>query len=110
MTVEVWSGRGGRCSDSKLLAPEKRTGLTSAFTGRPIGFAALRPDRGRNAWRIVARNRSGTVAGFHGLPCLPRQCVNDEINSPFDVQRTARTLRTPHRNVNNKSTYLDVLI
>jgi len=48
------------------------TGLTSAFTGCPIGFAAASPRRGETAWRIVARYRSGTVAGSHGLPCFPR--------------------------------------
>ena len=46
------------------------TCLTSAFTGCPIGFAASSPRRRDDAWRIVARYRSGTVAGFHGLSCF----------------------------------------
>jgi len=71
MTVEFWTVvETDVRTPSFPVIDDPITRLTSAFTGCPIGLAAPFPRQGNGAWRIVARYRSGTVAGSHGLPLL----------------------------------------
>src|SRR5260370_35608995 len=70
------------CVSGKSTETDVRTPSVVATLGpaspppSPVARLALPhrpPGQGVDAWRIVARYRSGTVAGSHGLPCFPRR-------------------------------------
>jgi hypothetical protein len=87
---------------------KKMAGLASAFTGCPIGFAAPAPGRGVGAWRFVARYRSGTVAGSHGLPCFRDDGKSGGRLSGFKELRGM--VRAGKNESIDKSSHLDMLM